>query len=114
MARLRVDGLLGDAWRRRVTLVVADAGYGKSTALMDLSDRGESRWLSLRPSDRDARVLVRRIEAALGLGTPWPVSDVAGPDDPEGAHTLPAAPCCNSVVTLPYLRWDVLCQRSGP
>jgi ATP/maltotriose-dependent transcriptional regulator MalT/DNA-binding SARP family transcriptional activator len=67
--RHRVTSLLSAARERRVTLVVAGAGYGKTTALTALSGlsaTGLSHWVRVRPSDGQAESFAARIAAALG------------------------------------------------
>lgn len=54
------------AWQRRVSLVSAGAGYGKTTALAELAAAGPSAWVRVRPADAQAESLSARIAAALG------------------------------------------------
>jgi LuxR family maltose regulon positive regulatory protein len=94
ISRPRVERLMGAAWRRKVTLVLADAGYGKTTALEDLADLGAARWVRLRPTDRDVAVFASRIAAAAGVHDRDSAAAVVGPDDKRGfADTLVAAAC---------------------
>jgi ATP/maltotriose-dependent transcriptional regulator MalT/DNA-binding SARP family transcriptional activator len=65
LSRPRIDRLLGAAWERRITLVVAGGGYGKTTALRELASDGRSRWLSLKGADRTVESLAPRVAAAL-------------------------------------------------
>lgn len=51
VARPRVTSLLAAAHGRRATLVVAGAGYGKTTALAEVVAMGPSRWVRVRPAD---------------------------------------------------------------
>jgi DNA-binding SARP family transcriptional activator len=64
--RPRVTALLSAAHHRRVTLVVAGAGYGKTTALADVAVIGVSRWVRVRPADSQAESLSAHLAAALG------------------------------------------------
>jgi ATP/maltotriose-dependent transcriptional regulator MalT/DNA-binding SARP family transcriptional activator len=64
--RPRVTALLSGARQRRATLVVAGAGYGKTTALAEVAATGRSRWVRVRPADAQAESLSARIAAALG------------------------------------------------
>jgi ATP/maltotriose-dependent transcriptional regulator MalT/DNA-binding SARP family transcriptional activator len=73
--------LLDGSWERRVTLVVAGGGYGKTTALRQLAADDRSRWLSLSAADRDVAVLAPRVAAALGAGA----DPAAAPGAPIGA-----------------------------
>lgn len=65
VSRLRLERLLGAAWERRVTLVVAGGGYGKTTALRELAADERSRWLTLKGADRAVESLAPRIADAL-------------------------------------------------
>ncbi len=66
LPRPRVTGLLSAARTRRATLVVAGAGYGKTTALAEIAGMGAARWVRVRPADAPAESLSARIAAALG------------------------------------------------
>jgi len=66
VSRPRVNALLSAAHHRRATLVVAGAGYGKTTALADTAATGVSCWVRLRPADGQAESLSARIAMALG------------------------------------------------
>jgi ATP/maltotriose-dependent transcriptional regulator MalT/DNA-binding SARP family transcriptional activator len=82
--RPRVTALLSAARQRRTTLVVAGAGYGKTTALAATAPLGPSRWVRLRPADAQAESLAARIAAALGEAPPPALSAIAaatGSDD---------------------------------
>lgn len=73
LTRPRVDGLLRSAARRRVTLVVAGGGFGKTTALRGVTEvegTAGGSWLALRQADRAVEVLAPRISAALGTAPP--------------------------------------------
>jgi LuxR family transcriptional regulator, maltose regulon positive regulatory protein len=61
--------LLGAA-EHRLTVVRADAGYGKTTALTQLAALlPECRWYGLSETDRDPLVLLVHLVALLGAGT---------------------------------------------
>ena len=79
LARPRVEALLANAWSRRVTLVTAGGGWGKTTALRALAGTGRCRWLGMRPVDREIELLSARLAEALELGA------VAGVADPGAA-----------------------------
>jgi DNA-binding SARP family transcriptional activator len=82
--RPRVAALFADARQRRVTLVVAAAGYGKTTAITEAAATEATRWVRLRPSDAHAESLSSRIAAALGEQAPAACSAIAvatGSDD---------------------------------
>ena len=79
--RARIERLLEGSWERRVTLVVAGGGYGKTTALRQLTAGERSRWLSLTAADRDVAVLAGRVAQAVGA----PSAGVGAPVAPIGA-----------------------------
>lgn len=82
--RPRVAALFADARQRRVTLVIAGAGYGKTTAIAEAVPPATSRWVRLRPADAQAESLSARIAAALGEQAPAERSAIAaatGSDD---------------------------------
>lgn len=76
--RPRLLEVLAQRWDRRATLVVAGAGFGKSTLLAQavaenrLAPRGVDLWLSLTPADADAPTLLAALAAAFASG-PDPV-----------------------------------------
>ena len=65
--RSRVTRLLGEAARRRVTVLAAPAGSGKTVACADyaVSFAGQAGWLTLDETDNDAAAVRTRLEAAL-------------------------------------------------
>ncbi len=72
LTRPRVDRLLHTGAQRRVTLVVAGGGFGKTTALRDVGRRDSTSRgrLALRQADRAVEVLAARIATALGTAAP--------------------------------------------
>ncbi|HSR85851.1 MAG TPA: BTAD domain-containing putative transcriptional regulator [Streptosporangiaceae bacterium] len=96
MPRPRVAALLSGALDRRVTLMVAGAGYGKTTALADLAERAAARWVRLRPADAQAESLAGRIAAALGEPSPErsPIAAATGSDDRQVLAEGRAAMLC--------------------
>ena len=58
---------ISEVLERRLTLVVADAGFGKSTLLGSWWETTACAWYTLDPSDRDLRSLVRGLIASLRL-----------------------------------------------
>lgn len=68
LARPRVQRLLHNGAQRRVTLVVAGGGFGKTTALRGVN--GARGWLALRQADRAVEVLAARIATTLGTDQP--------------------------------------------
>jgi ATP/maltotriose-dependent transcriptional regulator MalT/DNA-binding SARP family transcriptional activator len=96
--------LLSPVSYRRVTLVVAGAGYGKTTALAELDAPGTARWVRLRPADAQAESLSVRIAAALGE-TPVParsgIAAATGSDDRLVLAERRAAQLCELAEELP-------------
>lgn len=86
--RPRVVGLLDDAARQRLTLVIAPRGYGKTTALAHWAQaerRSVVRWLTIRPEHDDPRLLAhdlaRTILGSTGTSAHAGGSAVLAPDD---------------------------------
>jgi hypothetical protein len=102
--RPRVTALLSAARQRRATLVVAGAGYGKTTALAEVAALGAARWVRLRPADGQAESLSARIAAALGQ-SPSParsaIAAATGSDDRRVLAERRAALLCELAETLP-------------
>lgn len=88
------DGLLRDgAFTRRLTLLSAPAGFGKTTTAClwvrqcrAIEPRPDVAWLSLDESDREPAVFISRLRAALRVECPDLPStpDASGPD--QAAH----------------------------
>ena len=101
--RPRVRALLFAAYERRVTRVVAGAGYGKTTALADISTAGACRWVRVRPADAQAESLSARIAAALGE-SPAPgqsaIAAATGSDDRRALAERRAALLCELAEAL--------------
>jgi DNA-binding SARP family transcriptional activator len=98
--RPRVEALLARAWQRRVTLVVAGGGHGKTTALRRLAATGPSRWLGIRAVDGTVELLAMRIAEALELGPIVGLADPAagtGAEDRMGLAEAEAAVLCGAV-----------------
>jgi len=72
LARPRLLGALAEHSHRPLTLVVADAGYGKSTLLAGHAARLRAPcvWYSLMPSDSDLMVFARHLLAGVRLHAP--------------------------------------------
>jgi DNA-binding SARP family transcriptional activator/tetratricopeptide (TPR) repeat protein len=70
VARPRLEALLVEAGTRRLTSIVAPAGFGKSTLLAIWANRQRCAWYTLTPEDRDVGTLFRGIATALGLRVP--------------------------------------------
>jgi DNA-binding SARP family transcriptional activator len=86
-----------------VALVVAGAGYGKTTALTEVAAMGTSRWVRLRPADAQAESLSARIAAALGE-SPAPgrsaIAAATGSDDRHALAERRAALICDLAEAL--------------
>ena len=76
--RPRLEGLLPNVLSRRLTIVVADAGFGKTTLLGTWSANTASAWYGATPDDRVLGTFVRGIVDALRLRVPSLPSDIAG------------------------------------
>lgn len=96
--------LLSPASSRRATLVVAGAGYGKTSALAEFDAAGTARWVRLRPADAQAESLSARIAAALG-DAPVParsaIAAATGSDDRIVLAERCAAQLCELAEALP-------------
>jgi DNA-binding SARP family transcriptional activator/tetratricopeptide (TPR) repeat protein len=105
--------LLSAARERRVTLVVAGAGYGKTTALTEIAAGGASRWVRIRPADAQAESLSARIASALGESPSPGASGIAtatGSDDRKVLAERRAALLCELAEAQPG---DVLLVLDG-
>jgi len=104
ISRPRVRKLLAAAWQRRVTLVVAGAGYGKTTALAEVAAMGASAWVRVKPADAQAESLAARIAFALGESPARQRSAIAaatGSDDRRLLAELRAAILCELAEARP-------------
>ena len=70
LARPRLEALLGEATRKRLTVVVAGPGFGKSTLLASWAATGNVAWYSLGPEDAQMPRLARGVLDALRLRVP--------------------------------------------
>ncbi|HEY2552456.1 MAG TPA: BTAD domain-containing putative transcriptional regulator [Streptosporangiaceae bacterium] len=111
--RPRVATLLSGALHRRAMLVVAGAGYGKTTALSEIASTIPSRWVRLRPADAQAESLSARIATSLGE-PPSPggsaIAAATGSDDRTVLAERRAAQLCELAEALPD---DVLLILDG-
>lgn len=64
----RVAGLLEAAWRYPLTVICAEAGFGKSAALAAVVARDDAALVTLRPEHADAARLAADVAAAVGIG----------------------------------------------
>ncbi|HZM38745.1 MAG TPA: BTAD domain-containing putative transcriptional regulator [Acidimicrobiales bacterium] len=88
LTRPRLDQRLANAVHRRLTSVVAGAGFGKTTLLTAWAAGTTSAWHSLTPSDRTLGVIVRAVTDALRARVPGlPPDLVAAVSGPRGPDT---------------------------
>lgn len=96
--------------------MVAGAGYGKTTALTEITSPATSRWVQLRPADAQAESLSARIAAALGE-SPSPdgsgIAAATGSDDRTGLAERRAAQLCELAEAAPDSLLLVLDGCSG-
>ncbi len=85
VARQRLIDQLNDGADRRVTLVCAPPGFGKTALLADWSSQREGpvAWLSLDPADNDPARFWRHVIAAIDQAVPG----TAGPVEPVSASS---------------------------
>ncbi|MEW5992229.1 MAG: tetratricopeptide repeat protein [Chloroflexota bacterium] len=87
IARPSLERRLDDGARRRLTVVVAGAGFGKSTLLADWATSRTCAWYSLTASDRELGALTAGLVDAIRLRVPTiapavarPLGGLRGPD----------------------------------
>ncbi len=94
LSRQRLLDRLTDAVRSRLTLVVAEAGYGKTTLLADFSSRASARclWYKLDPTDADpitwtnhVIAAAREVDPGFGNATLSLLAQVSPAGPPESA-----------------------------
>jgi DNA-binding SARP family transcriptional activator len=98
--RGRLARLLDAGAQRRVTLVVAGGGFGKTTALRELADRRRGGWLAVTQADRAVEVLAERVSEALGTAAPAGLSrrgGAVGAEDRRGLAAIQAGLLCESI-----------------
>jgi LuxR family maltose regulon positive regulatory protein len=113
VARPRVTSLLAAAHGRRATLVVAGAGYGKTTALAEVAAIGPSRWVRVRPADAQAESLAARIAAALGESPARSRSAIAAATGSDDRHALAERRAAQLCELAEPLRHDLLLVIDG-
>jgi ATP/maltotriose-dependent transcriptional regulator MalT len=86
--RPSLEGRLDEALERRLTTVVAGAGFGKSTVLARWSSEGEGAWYTLDERDADLGTFARGLVAALRRRVPDLPEDLADAFDPR-SHVQP-------------------------
>lgn len=70
LPRPALTARLAEALDYRLTIVQANTGYGKSTALAELSDYAPLFWLSVDDSDRDPQRLLLHLTTSFQRGLP--------------------------------------------
>jgi ATP/maltotriose-dependent transcriptional regulator MalT/DNA-binding SARP family transcriptional activator len=78
LRRDRLLALLDEALERRLTTVVAEAGFGKSTLLAAWAADVHCAWYSAAPEDASLPAFARAVADALRLRVPALPADVAG------------------------------------
>ncbi len=77
IARAALDQLVTTARNRRLTVVVAEAGFGKSTLLASWWEKAPCAWYTADQRDLDLPTLGRQLSDALRLRVPDIPSDVS-------------------------------------
>jgi ATP/maltotriose-dependent transcriptional regulator MalT/DNA-binding SARP family transcriptional activator len=93
LARPALAARVADVLSRRLTTVIAEAGYGKSTLLASWWEMAPCAWYTADPTDRDMATLARQLADALRLRVPElrsglarAIRGVSGPDPDRPAH----------------------------
>jgi ATP/maltotriose-dependent transcriptional regulator MalT/DNA-binding SARP family transcriptional activator len=73
--------------QRRLTVVVGEAGFGKSTLLASWWEAAPCAWYTADPSDGDLQSLARRLSDALRLRVPDLPGELGLPDAMSGPET---------------------------
>ena len=93
IARPALVERVADVLRRRLTTVIAEAGYGKSTLLASWWEMAPCAWYTADPTDRDMPALARQLTDALRLRVPElrsglarAIRGVSGPEANQPSH----------------------------
>ncbi len=86
LTRPRIESLLDLAQTRRLVVVVADAGFGKSTLLATWANRHRVAWCSVAPDAHGLRWVASGILDALSLRVPRLAREVGDLIDAAGAN----------------------------
>ena len=78
-ARPALEARIHDGTARRLTIVVAGAGFGKSTLAAQIASSRPTAWYTLDPSDRHVGALAAGIVAALRVRVPNLPADLSAP-----------------------------------
>ena len=113
--RPRLDRLLDDGTVRRLTTVVADPGFGKSTVLAGWAANTRCAWYTLGSADRGLSTLTAGLLDALRLHVPGlpadldPAADGRGPDaDTEELRRAEALAASLAIALDERLRRDLV------
>lgn len=88
LARPALERRLDDAFGRRLTLLVAGAGFGKSTLLSAWASDIESVWYAMTTRDRSVSGLAQRLTARIERAVPGLPAELAKePARPAGDET---------------------------
>lgn len=103
LPRARLEERLADSLQRRLTTVVAEAGFGKSTLLTTWAAGVNSAWYTVTQDDRSLDALARGLVDALRLRVPGLPADLrsalAGTRGPDaGADELERAKGCAALI----------------
>jgi len=103
--RHRLDDLVSQAWSHRVTLILAPAGSGKTTAMAEFANRAAGRvaWITCGATDDSAESFIAYLNAALREVAPQLTANWRTVDDAlEGlvALTAPTTLAIDDVHTL--------------
>jgi LuxR family transcriptional regulator, maltose regulon positive regulatory protein len=94
LRRPAVEGMIRAGARRRLLLVTAPAGHGKTTSTAAaLRDSARLAWITLDPSERDPACLQRRLIEALGAVTDVPAAPITAVAELDDA----LASCCRQL-----------------
>ncbi|MGH2821323.1 MAG: AAA family ATPase, partial [Actinomycetota bacterium] len=86
--RIALRRRLDDCMERRLTVVLAEAGFGKSTLLADWASTNRCAWYTLDPRDATLTSLFRGIVDALRLRVPDLPGDLATAIERAGGPDL--------------------------
>ena len=103
LARTDLERRLEEGTRRRLAVVVAGAGFGKSTLAAHVAGRCRSAWYTLDPTDRHLGALAAGVVAALRVRLPGLPADLSSPvegsvDAVDGAQALERAQAAAALV----------------
>jgi DNA-binding SARP family transcriptional activator len=113
--RPSLERLLGAAHDRRLTALVADAGFGKTTTMSQAFDAGRTVWHTITAVDQSVSALGRSIIGKLRLLVPAMSGDVLlavaggrGPDSGSGTSRPEALAAAIAQDLSEHLRRDVV------